>query len=133
ELKEDSLRTIMWLRQRGFTKGPLFRAAFTQNKAPEYEAVKNMFLALPQSSSVTSEIQAFPFTDPYMVRRYAIHAYNDDPNALPAIFDQLKQCNGLFVPYTHLVTETGSTFDISRERWNQFLTLVDNAVSEGWL
>ena len=78
---------------------------------------------------------SFPFTKARVndLKRYALHRYNENSTFLPDLFTRLKDNKGLIVVYTHLITESGDSQNLSRERFNQLLSLIDQAKSEGWL
>ena len=131
ELRDDAYKCVMWLRERGYTGGS-FRGAFTQNLAPHALETKNMFLALPMYGGGAGLIESYPFINPYGLKRYIIHAYNDDHTILEQIFEDLKSFRGTAFMYTHKIN-TGLDVDCTTETWNKWLSLVENGVNDGWL
>lgn len=131
QLREESYKSIRWLRERGYDWGSLWRAAWFRNDAPNALETKDMFMAFAMSGALSREsfIEAFPFTNPYNVRRVPLHALTQAQ--LDDYFARLEATRGVLVGYTHEIKDEPS--DMSPAMWSYFLQKIDAGVSDGWL
>ena len=129
QIRQDALRAQGWLLDKGLP-ADRFRAAYTQNNAPNASAAAPFFPAQATSTNQSASLDTWPHVNPQNVKRYQLHGR--DNATIDSVFAQLKATHGLFIPYTHGIG-TGSTSDMTQAGWDYFLSKVDTAFSEGWL
>lgn len=129
QIRTDALRSQGWLIKKGLPP-TLFRAAYTQNEAPNAFAANPYFSAQATSTGSAGGLETWPPANANNVSRYQLHQRTNEQ--IDAIFARLKATRSLWIPYTHGITATG-TSNITPESWAYFLTKVDQAIAEGWL
>lgn len=135
ELKADTNNSLRWLTANGFGN-PHFRAAFTQNNAPEgvntlgFGDLKALATSLENTGSNT---QIFPLLDRSNITRTALHGKTQSD--IDEIFNSLKELGGFSILYTHAIKPDGDTtlYDTTVSEWNYFMSKIDTAKSEGWI
>lgn len=135
ELKADTNNSVRWLTAKGFGNTH-FRAAFTQNIAPEGVNTLGFggLRALATSSDNTgSKTRTFPFIDRSNVIRTALHGKTE--SEIDEIFSSLKDLGGILVMYTHAIKPNGDTtlYDATVDEWDYFMSKIDTAQTEGWI
>lgn len=135
ELKADTNNSVRWLTAKGFGNTH-FRAAFTQNIAPEGVNTLGFggLKALATSSDNTgSKTRTFPFIDRSNVIRTSLHGKTEAD--IDEIFNSLKDLGGILVMYTHAIKPNGdpTLYDATVDEWNYFMSKIDTAQTEGWI
>lgn len=129
ELRADACKCINYLRKQGLAPEHMWRAAHTQNNAPQAAAEIGLVEALATSTQITSSTTLYPFPDPNNVPRMSIHSR--DETYISGVFDLLKKTHGTVVMYTHGISSGSS--DISPESFEYLLEQISTGISEGWL
>lgn len=135
ELKADTNNSVRWLTSKGFGNTS-FRAAFTQNIAPEgvntlgFGGLKALATSIDNTSSKTL---TFPLIDRSNISRTSLHGKTTTD--IDVIFNSLKELGGFLTLYTHAIKPDGDTtlYDATVSEWNYFMSKIDTAQSEGWI
>ncbi|MBT2474243.1 hypothetical protein J7E68_06535 [Microbacterium sp. ISL-103] len=126
----DSLKSIAWLRERGYSRGRPIRAAWTQNTAPNHAASQPYWAGYMTPTNQSGSLEVWPPIDKWNMQRYTLHGRTTAQ--IDAIFDQMKKTNSIMFGYTHGIHDTLSGA-ITVALWNYFISKVTTAISEGWL
>lgn len=130
ELKNDSKNSINWLQANGLGK-PNFRAAFTQNNAPEGVYTINFMglNSLATSTGKSGSISTFPFVSRKDIPRYLLHRSNYE-SEFDTMFEALIKTRGIVISYTHKIQadDEVTSGNLSLSAWQYFLSKVDTAV-----
>ena len=129
EVADNMIKSMRWLNRRGLQPQYWFRAAITQNDAPNHTIMQD-YIEAYASPYASASLNIFPFKDPYNVPRINLHGSTKDQ--IDRYFSTLKKTRALMVVYTHGIG-TGMRADMTEENWDYFLTKVDEAIEEGWL
>jgi curli biogenesis system outer membrane secretion channel CsgG len=135
ELKADTNNSVRWLTANGFGNTS-FRAAFTQNTAPEGVNTLGFggLKALATSTDNTGfKTRTFPLINRSNVVRSSLHGKTTAQ--IDEIFDSLKELGGFLTLYTHAIKPDGdpTLYDATVSEWNYFMSKIDTAQSEGWI
>jgi len=129
QLLADTATAQLWLRQRGFFVGSLWRAAYVQNAATNAAATIPLLMAQATSTD-TSTTDAWPPINANNIPRISLHgrstAYID------SLFSTLQTLRGNVVVYMHNVDSAGGT-NMTPAEWAYFVEKIRVAVGEGWL
>ena len=128
QIRTDALSALKWLQDRGYENGRQWRAAWTQNSAPNAAAAKPYFAAYATARSSAS-MEAWPMLDPYNVSRYMLHGRSE--SEIDGMFATLQKTNSLWVVYTHGVSDLAGA--ISQTDWDYFISKLTTAINAGWL
>lgn len=134
EAREETAKCQQWIRRlptSGRT-GWRWRAAWMQNRSPFSPATDDMVELNPMWDPTREPPRGatmWPLTQPYNYRREALHHLSS--RDLRELFQGAKETHGVLICYTHNVGE-GITH-IPPSLWAEFLELVDEGVSAGWL
>lgn len=128
QIRTDTMKAIRWLQQRGHA-GRMWRAAWTQNSAPQHAAAQPYVLAYATPSSVAG-LSTWPPTDRWNISRWSVHGRTNAD--MDTIFTNMKNSHQLLVCYTHGVHADGVT-DATPAEWDYFISKVSQGLSEGWL
>lgn len=128
QIRVDTLKAIRWLQQRGHA-GRMWRAAWTQNSAPEHAAAQPYVLAYATPNSVAG-LSTWPPTDRWNISRWSVHGRTTAD--MDTMFNNLKRTHQLLVCYTHGVHVDGNT-DATPAEWDYFITKCKQGLDEGWL
>jgi hypothetical protein len=129
----DHLSTLKWLSDRGYQRGHLWRAAWTQNAAPQH-AVVQPYAAAYATPTDNGGVQCWPPVDRYNINRLALH--NRSAATVDGYFATLAKTNGLVVFYTHGIHTDGITnggADMTPTEWAYFWTKADAMLAAGTL
>ena len=129
QIRQDALRAQDWLLDKGLP-ATMFRAAYTQNLAPNASAAAPFFAAQATGEGNSSGLDTWPHIAPQNVARYTLHGKT--PAQVDTIFDNMAKTHALWIPYTHGVSGAGGS-NITPTELAYFLTKVDAAMSAGWL
>lgn len=130
QMYQESLNALSLLKEKGHEV--LWRAAFFRNRAPGASGAIPLFDAFAFNTmyAMTEAVEGFPFVAPYNVRRFQLHQRTNE--TMDLWFEKLKRSRGVWVVYTHSVSEI-STGDITNAQWQYFLNKLDVALAEGWM
>lgn len=128
QIRTDTLKAIRWLQQRGHA-GRMWRAAWTQNNAPQHAAAQPYVLAYATPSSVAG-LSTWPPTDRWNISRWSVHGRTTTDT--DTIFTNLKSTRQVLVCYTHGIHADGNT-DATPAEWSYFIGKVKAGLAEGWL
>lgn len=128
QIRTDTLKAIRWLQQRGHA-GRMWRAAWTQNSAPEHAAAQPYVLAYATHNSQAG-LSTWPPTDRWNISRWSVHGRTTTDT--DTMFNNLKRTHQLLVCYTHGVHADGLT-DATPAEWNYFISKCEQGLNEGWL
>lgn len=131
QLLADTHKCLTYIRKNGVLPRYPWRAAFTQNDAPQH-AVLQPYLDAYGSYKSNGGIELYPFRDKYNVNRVAIHGASRDNAYYDTTFDTLKKTRSLFVCYCHGLDDAGD-IHITNAQLTYFLSKISTGVSEGWL
>ena len=129
ELIADTELSLRWLSKEGLLPKHFWRAAFTQNDAPNYEAIADIIPVLATHNSKVG-LDAFPFVDPLNVPRTALH--NRSTSDIDEYFDKLQKTHCFICFYTHGIQDDYET-NCSIAKWNHFMEKLEDALDDGWL
>jgi len=129
EVADNAIKSVRWLQSKGILPKYLYRAAITQNNAPNHEVLKEIVESY-SSPSGASSTEVFPFENPYGTPRITLHGLSN--LQIDDLFTELKKTHGLAILYTHGIG-SGAGTDMSLETWNYFLSKLDTALAEGWI
>lgn len=127
EFAEDATRCVRWLRKKGLVGDSIWRAAVVQNLATNHQAQEGIVDA-SRTYDAAYGFDTFPFLDRWNIPRNQLHGGTN----LDDFFELMRRTNSLAVVYTHGIIE-GSVYDVTPQRWAEFLTKIDQALGEGWL
>lgn len=128
ELKDDAGKCINYLRRQGLAPSHVWRAAHTQNNAPEYEAEIGLVEALATGTAKTGHT-VFPFPNRYNIPRTQVH--ERDESWFTTQLDVMKKTHSTMVWYAHGVSNAPT--DISAAMLDVMVDKLTTAMSEGWL
>lgn len=128
ELATYAQKCINYLRKHGLAPEHLWRAAHTQNNAPNYAGEIGLVEALATGTQATAYI-AWPFPDPWNVPRILIHGRAD--SWYDTFFDTLKKTHCCAVIYTHGIDDASAS--MTSVQLEYFLGKLETAMEEGWL
>lgn len=129
QVRENALKCLRWAQDNGYTRGRIWRAAITQNNAPNYKALAPYFAA-NSSWHGGASTSVFPPIDRQDVPRVTLHGTS--PAAMDAFFAALKATHGVLFGYTHGIHVDGGS-DMTPTEWAYFLSKIDVGIAEGWL
>ena len=129
EVADNAIKSVRWLRRKGLKPDHLYRAAITQNNAPEHEVLQEIVEAY-SSTDGGSALEIFPFSLPFGTPRITLHGKT--PAQMDALFEDMKKTHSLMIGYTHGISDNPVP-DISLAEWDYFLQKIDQAQLEGWL
>ncbi len=128
ECRTDTARAVKWLQARGY-RGRMWRAAWTQNTAPNASAINDMVVAQATGNNGSS-LAIWPPRDRWNIPRWSAHGRTTGD--IDARFDLLQKTNSLLVAYTHGIDEGGGT-NITPALFDYFMGKVEAALAAGWL
>ena len=128
QLIEDTERSLRWLRKNGLLPKFFWRAAFTQNNAPQYMAIANIVPVLATHSS-SNALDTFPFINPLDVPRIALHGQTTA--TIDELFSKMQKTHCTAVFYTHGIGE--GSYNTPTEVWEYFLEKLTTAISSGYV
>lgn len=134
QAREETAKCQEWIKNlptEGNT-GRHWRTAWMQNRSPFSPATDDMVGLNPMWDPTHEPPRGatlWPLTHPYNYRREALHHLS--ARDLQELFEDAKETHGVLICYTHNVGEGNK--HISSERWEQFLSLVDEGVAGEWL
>ncbi|MDO5633278.1 MAG: hypothetical protein Q4G34_00175 [Micrococcus sp.] len=129
QIRQDTLLSHQWIQDRGYERGRSWRAAWTQNSAPNHAAARPYYAAAASPNGAAA-LTAFPFPTPWNVPRVNLHGTT--PAQMQAHFDTLRRTHGLMVCYTHGIHADGGP-DMTPAQWSSFMQLIDQGQAQGWL
>ena len=129
EIREDSLKALAWLQERGYSRGRAWRAAWVQNSAPNHAAAQPYFAAYATPNGGSST-QSWPLVNKWNIARWTIHGKSNA--AIDALFVTLQATNEIVFPYTHGVDDVLSGA-VTNATWDYFVSKCSAAVAAGWL
>lgn len=134
ELRQDYHKCITYLKQHGICPKHLWRAAITQNNAPNWWVAKEIVeAAAVHDQSAGYEI--WPFADPYNVKRLSIHGRPFED--VHKFFEYARLTHCTLVLYTHgCVVERSGSFDdlhCTVAEIENLCTEIATGVNGGWL
>ena len=129
ELLEEHHKCTTYLRKNGIEPRRYWRAAFTQNQAPNH-AVLKPYIDGYATHRASGGMELYPFKDKYNINRIALHSM--DKAQVDNLFDRLKKTRCVAVLYTHGLDDDAG-IHLTNERLNYFLQKVDEANAKGWL
>ena len=129
ELLEEHHKCTTYLKKNGLLPRYYWRAAFTNNLAPEHQALQP-YLDAYATHDGSGGVELYPFRDKYNISRIGLHGLSQA--ALDIRFDKLKKTRAVLVLYTHGLDDAGG-IHLTTSQMNYFLTKVDVGISEGWL
>jgi len=129
ELIADTENALRWLSKNGLLPKYYWRAAFTQNDAPEYLATADIIPVLATHDSKVG-LDSFPFSNPLNVPRTAIH--NRSTDDIDAYFEKIQKTHCFICFYTHGIQDDYET-NCSIAKWEHFLSKLTTAINGGWL
>lgn len=135
QVADNAIKCVRWLQKKGLKPDYLYRAAITQNNAPNHAILQEIVDAYANGNEQTGT-EIFPFANPYGTKRMTLHGM--DSARIDEVFEQLKKTHALIIGYTHGIGETSngtgqSTGDMTQAQWDYFISKVDTALAEGWL
>ena len=132
ELRTETMTAIKWLQLRGYT-GRMWRAAFMQNNAPQWAAVKDLVLFARSGVDLTNRNGPWPPINPMMIppQQTDNTTVLDTPAKLDAKFAELQRTHALYVPFIHGISAT--QFDMTPALFAAWLGRVTAAIAAGWL
>lgn len=129
QIREDTLKSHQWLQDRGYTRGREWRAAWTQNNAPNHAAAQAYYAAYATPSGTASD-ETWPFINPWNVSRVNLHGLTT--TSMDGFFATLQKTNCLMVCYTHGIHADGGS-DMTPTLWAHFMAKIDEGIAGGWL
>ncbi len=127
---DETVKAQQWLAARGYT-GRMWRAAWMQNLATNSPATDSLVLANPMYSGGYELVHMWPFSNPSHVARTQLHGRTTAE--IDAMFTSMELTRGVFVCYTHDVSATPTSIDMSVTEWDYFLSKIDAGITAGWL
>ena len=128
EIQEESAKCIYYLKSHGLDPIHIWRAAHTQNEAPNADAQIGMVEALATSTSV-SGYTTFPFPNPYNVPRRALH--NMSESDIDAMFAMIQKTHCSIVLYTHGIGS--GSYETTSAIWETFIGKLETALESGYI
>lgn len=128
QIREDSLRALAWIQDRGYLRGRQWRAAWVQNSAPNASAAQPYFAAYATPTGGAST-QSWPLINKWNIARWTLHGKTNAE--IDALFDTLQKTREVVFIYTHGVHDTLSGA-VTHATWDYFISKCQTAVAEGW-
>lgn len=130
QIREDTLKSLAWLQERGYTRGRQIRGAWTQNLAPNHAAAQPYWGAYATPANNSANLETWPPKDKFNIGRYTLHGRTNAQ--LDTMFDQMQKTNQILFAYTHGIDDTLSGA-ISHATWDYFIAKCTAAINAGWL
>ena len=127
EIMTDTQKCITDLRRKGILPAYPWRAAWTQNNAPNAAAAQYILKAYA-SPSENYGFTNYPFPNRFNIPRYQLHGQSGYTN----LFAMLEKTHGMAVVYTHDLDDRGGIHITSTE-FNNFTTALDVALQAGYV
>jgi hypothetical protein len=127
------LSALKWCIDRGFTRGLNWRAAWTQNLAPQHALIQP-YAAAYATPTDNGGVSCWPPLDRYNIARIGLH--NRSEATVDGYFTSLTETHGLVVFYTHGIHTEGVTLggaDMTPTEWAYFWTKADAMIAAGTL
>ena len=128
ELASYAQKCIYYLRKHGFAPEHLWRAAHTQNIAPNYAGEIGLVEALATGTQ-SATYTVWPFPNPWNVPRILIHGRSNE--WYDTFFDTLRKTHCCAVIYTHGIDDASASMTSAQLEY--FLGKLETAMEEGWL
>lgn len=130
QLRADDSKCRKYLQDRGYT-GRMWRAAFTQNDAPQAAALKNYVIGARAATWTEPKIRPWPCIDMMKLPYWAIDNSTCSTATIDAQFALLEKRRGLIVPFMHGLSDY--VYDVSPALFDYFMDKVEAAIAAGWL
>ena len=129
QIMDDTHKCIAYLREHGIAPTHIWRAAWTQNLAPNAKAAYGMIEGCATSTDEVG-LCAYPIQNIYSMPRYTIH--NRTLAQIQALFDNMKKTHCMALVYTHSVSDEGG-IHATNDEIDNFISCVTTGVNENWL